>query len=176
MDLSFVLFPFQRKNDREAIRRRLAMGEEDDYFTDLAASRPIRKPNLQSRLQNGSYYSFKTGRLTTTTHVAQFIMNHELTLTLFAGKNLQICFMNEAASDSESSDSETCPKLSQGMSRKKNVQRASSLMNHRNASFSNNPYNSRPLSVVRSVMDPVEKGENLLNCYELEFYVVFIFS
>lgn len=53
------LFPFpisfQRKNDREAIRRRLAMGEEDDYFMDLAASRPIRKPNLQSRLQNGSY-------------------------------------------------------------------------------------------------------------------------
>lgn len=46
---------WQRKNDREAIRRRLAMGEEDDYFSDLAASRPIRKPNLQSRLQNGSY-------------------------------------------------------------------------------------------------------------------------
>lgn len=46
---------FQRKNDREAIRRRLAMGEEDDYFSDLAASRPVRKPNLQSRLQNGSY-------------------------------------------------------------------------------------------------------------------------
>lgn len=58
----FALFSFQRKNDREAIRRRLAMGEEDDYFTDLAASRPIRKPNLQSRLQNGSYYSFRTGR------------------------------------------------------------------------------------------------------------------
>ncbi|CAO1346737.1 unnamed protein product [Diamesa hyperborea] len=76
----------KRKNDREAIRRRLAMGEEDDYFTNLAAVRPIRKPNLQSRMQNG--------------------------------KNLQICFMNEAASDTESSDSETCPKLSQGDSYK----------------------------------------------------------
>ncbi|CRL01352.1 CLUMA_CG014480, isoform A [Clunio marinus] len=116
-----------RKNDREAIRRRLAMGEEDDYFTDLAASRPIRKPNLQSRLQNG--------------------------------RNLQICFMNEAASDSESSDSETCPKLSQGMNRKKNLQRPSSLMYHRNASLNNNPYNSRPLSVVRSVLDGNEKVE-----------------
>lgn len=103
-------------------------------------------------------------------------MNHELTLSLFAGKNLQICFMNEAASDSESSDSETCPKLSQGMSRKKNVQRSSSLMNHRNASLSNNPYNSRPLSVVKSVMDPVEKGENFLNCYELEMSFMFFLS
>lgn len=67
--------------------------------------------------------------------------------------------MNEAASDSESSDSETCPKLSQGMSRKKNVQRASSLMNHRNVSLDNNPYSSRPLSVTKSVMDPDEKGK-----------------
>lgn len=80
-------------------------------------------------------------------------------IIIFAGHNLQICFMNEAASDSESSDSETCPKLSQGMSRKKNVQRSSSLMKHRNASLSNNPYNSRPLSVVKSVMDPVVKGK-----------------
>jgi hypothetical protein len=73
-----------------------------------------------------------------------------------AGKNLQICFMNEAASDSESSDSETCPKLSQGMSRKKNVQRPSSLMKHRNASLNNNPYSSHPLSVAKSAE---EKGE-----------------
>lgn len=67
--------------------------------------------------------------------------------------------MNEAASDSESSDSETCPKLSKGVSRKKNVQRPSSLMNHRNASLSNNPYSSHPLSIAKSVMDPVERGE-----------------
>jgi hypothetical protein len=67
--------------------------------------------------------------------------------------------MNEAASDSESSDSETCPKLSQGMSRKKNVPRPSNLMKHRTASLNNNPYNARPLSVVKSVMDPIDKGE-----------------
>lgn len=79
-----------------------------------------------------------------------------------AGKNLQICFMNEAASDSESSDSETCPKLSQGMSRRKNVQRSSSLMSHRTASLNNNPYNSRPLSVVKSVLDGNQKGERAI--------------
>ncbi|CAO1345023.1 unnamed protein product [Diamesa tonsa] len=117
----------KRKNDREAIRRRLAMGEEDDYFTNLAAVRPIRKPNLQSRMQNG--------------------------------KNLQICFMNEAASDTESSDSETCPKLSQGDSyknRKKSLrkQKISSFMNSR-SSINNNPYSSRPLSVAKSVLDHI---------------------
>lgn len=48
----FSLFLLQRRNDREAIRRRLAMGEEDDYLTS-AHQRPIRKPNLQSRLQSG---------------------------------------------------------------------------------------------------------------------------
>lgn len=78
--------------------------------------------------------------------------------------------MNEAASDSESSDSETCPKLSQGMSRKKNVQRSSSLMNHRNAILSSNPYSSRPLSVAKSVMDPVKKG--LCNVWNSKSYVL----
>lgn len=64
----------QRRTDREEIRRRLAMGTEDEYYTD----RPGRKPSLQSRLQSGM--------------------------------NLQICFMNENVSDTESpsSDSE-CP-------------------------------------------------------------------
>ncbi|CAH0556421.1 unnamed protein product [Brassicogethes aeneus] len=64
----------RRRTDREEIRRRLAMGSEDDYYTD----RPGRKPSLQARLQSGM--------------------------------NLQICFMNETASDTESpsSDSE-CP-------------------------------------------------------------------
>lgn len=63
-----------RRTDREEIRRRLAMGPEDDYYSD----RPGRKPSLQARLQSGM--------------------------------NLQICFMNEALSDTESpsSDSE-CP-------------------------------------------------------------------
>lgn len=83
---------------------------------------------------------------------------HRFMFCLMLGRNLQICFMNEAASDSESSDSETCPKLSKGVSRKKNVQRPSSLMNHRNACLNNNPYSSRPLSIAKSVMDPVERG------------------
>lgn len=63
--------------------------------------------------------------------------------------------MNEAASDSESSDSETCPKLSQGMHRRKNhiQQRSSNLMNHRSTALNNNPYSSRPLTVAKSVMD-----------------------
>ncbi|XP_056639444.1 general transcriptional corepressor trfA [Diorhabda sublineata] len=64
----------RRRTDREEIRRRLAMGTEDDYYTD----RPGRKPSLQARLQSGM--------------------------------NLQICFMNESLSDTDSpsSDSE-CP-------------------------------------------------------------------
>lgn len=43
----------QRRNDREEIRRRLAMGPDAE---DLRAERG-RKPSLQSRLQSGSYRS-----------------------------------------------------------------------------------------------------------------------
>ncbi|XP_024935603.1 uncharacterized protein LOC107274907 isoform X2 [Cephus cinctus] len=60
----------QRRNDREEIRRRLAMGPDAE---DLRAERG-RKPSLQSRLQSGM--------------------------------NLQICFMNETPSDTESPVSE----------------------------------------------------------------------
>ncbi|XP_033341376.1 schwannomin interacting protein 1 isoform X2 [Megalopta genalis] len=60
----------RRRNDREEIRRRLAMGPDAE---DLRAERG-RKPSLQSRLQSGM--------------------------------NLQICFMNETASDTESPCSE----------------------------------------------------------------------
>ncbi|XP_044266458.1 schwannomin-interacting protein 1 homolog isoform X2 [Tribolium madens] len=64
----------RRRTDREEIRRRLAMGSEDDYYTD----RPGRKPSLQARLQSGM--------------------------------NLQICFMNETVSDTESPSSDNeCP-------------------------------------------------------------------
>ncbi|XP_074029934.1 schwannomin interacting protein 1 isoform X2 [Leptinotarsa decemlineata] len=64
----------RRRTDREEIRRRLAMGSEDEFYSD----RPGRKPSLQARLQSGM--------------------------------NLQICFMNESLSDTDSpsSDSE-CP-------------------------------------------------------------------
>lgn len=43
----------QRRNDREEIRRRLAMGPDAE---DLRVERG-RKPSLQSRLQSGSYRS-----------------------------------------------------------------------------------------------------------------------
>lgn len=69
--------------------------------------------------------------------------------------------MNEAASDSESSDSETCPKLSQGMDRRR--PRPSSLMAHRSAHLNKNPYNSRPLSIAKSVMD--KKGKRVVIFY-----------
>ncbi|XP_042860655.1 schwannomin-interacting protein 1-like isoform X1 [Penaeus japonicus] len=61
----------RRRNDREEIRRKLAMGVDDDQFME----RPYRKPSLHSRLQSGM--------------------------------NLQICFMNETASDCESQCSDT---------------------------------------------------------------------
>ncbi|XP_069164465.1 uncharacterized protein Schip1 isoform X2 [Procambarus clarkii] len=61
----------RRRNDREEIRRKLAMGIDDDQVME----RPHRKPSLHSRLQSGM--------------------------------NLQICFMNETASDCESQCSDT---------------------------------------------------------------------
>lgn len=45
---------FQRRTDREEIRRRLAMGSEEEYYTD----RPGRKPSLQARLQSGKNFFF----------------------------------------------------------------------------------------------------------------------
>ncbi|XP_046468525.1 uncharacterized protein Schip1 isoform X2 [Neodiprion pinetum] len=65
----------QRRNDREEIRRRLAMGPDAE---DLRSERG-RKPSLQSRLQSGM--------------------------------NLQICFMNDTSSDTESpvSEADTTP-------------------------------------------------------------------
>nr|CAD7451843.1 unnamed protein product [Timema tahoe] len=63
----------KRRNDREEIRRRLAMGSDaDEYY---GGERPGRKPSLQARLQSGM--------------------------------NLQICFMNETVSDTESPSSDT---------------------------------------------------------------------
>lgn len=60
----------KRRNDREEIRRRLAMGGDEEN-----EPHDQRKLNLQTRLQ--------------------------------AGMNLQICFMNETASDNESQCSDT---------------------------------------------------------------------
>ncbi|KAK3887425.1 hypothetical protein Pcinc_008470 [Petrolisthes cinctipes] len=68
---TFYNHPARRRNDREEIRRKLAMGCDDEAALD----RPHRKPSLHSRLQSGM--------------------------------NLQICFMNETASDCESQCSDT---------------------------------------------------------------------
>ena len=38
-----------RRNDREEIRRRLALGADEDYY---AGERAFRKPSLQTRLQD----------------------------------------------------------------------------------------------------------------------------
>ncbi|XP_055850962.1 probable serine/threonine-protein kinase DDB_G0282963 [Episyrphus balteatus] len=109
----------RRRNDREEIRRRLAMGAEDDYFSKLVSNnmRPGRKPSLQSRMKNG--------------------------------KNLQICFTNEASSDTEShsSDSETCPKLSRMVARSNTRTEAAPKFFSSIDVPDHHPYNSNPLSV-----------------------------
>uniref|UniRef100_A0A336LV62 CSON005614 protein n=1 Tax=Culicoides sonorensis TaxID=179676 RepID=A0A336LV62_CULSO len=74
----------KRINNHEEIRRRLQMVEENGTLKSLLnKGKANNRPSLHSRLQNG--------------------------------KNLQICFMNENISDGESpsSDSESCPKLSE---------------------------------------------------------------
>lgn len=115
-----LLSNLQRRNDREEIRRRLAMGNEDDYLSRSYAlstgDRPTKKPSLQSRLQNGE--------CDLALHCRSVVSQIQLKL-LILGMNLQICFMNETASDTESpsSDSETCPKLSKSVS-------ATSSLNH----------------------------------------------
>lgn len=43
----------QKRNDREEIRRRLAMGAEDDYLAKISATKTTRKSTLQSRIQEG---------------------------------------------------------------------------------------------------------------------------
>lgn len=52
----FCVWQLQKRNDREEIRRRLAMDAEDDYFNKVVSDKPGRKPSLQSRLQSGSYF------------------------------------------------------------------------------------------------------------------------
>lgn len=52
-EVLIVFFFLQRRTDREEIRRRLAMGSEDDYYS--GNDRPGRKPSLQARLQSGNF-------------------------------------------------------------------------------------------------------------------------
>jgi Schwannomin-interacting protein 1 len=78
-------------------------------------------------------------------------------LLTIPGMNLQICFMNETASDTESpsSDSETCPKLSKS-THSSNQQNNNHQQHHHQVLTHNklssayiNPYTSRPLSVQK---------------------------
>lgn len=50
---TFYCLFLQKRNDREEIRRRLAMGSDYDYFGRAHSDRPTRKPSLHSRLQGG---------------------------------------------------------------------------------------------------------------------------
>lgn len=66
--------------------------------------------------------------------------------------NLQICFMNDTASDTESpsSDSETCPKLTKITN--SNTNNTGGL--HRvNSSTNGHPFKSRPLTVTKPVVN-----------------------
>ncbi|XP_068621263.1 schwannomin-interacting protein 1 homolog isoform X1 [Battus philenor] len=99
----------RKRNDREEIRKRLAMdADNDEYYSLGHTDRPGKKPSLHSRLQNG--------------------------------KNLQICFMNETASDNESQASDI----------EKNLHNSSKSLPHTSffgKSSYNHPYQTRPLSV-----------------------------
>ncbi|KAI8428015.1 hypothetical protein MSG28_002312 [Choristoneura fumiferana] len=101
-----------KRNDREEIRKRLAMGADSEEFYSLGhTDRPGKKPSLHSRLQNG--------------------------------KNLQICFMNETASDNESQTLELDKNINYST---KSLAR-SSIFSKSNYSLNNHPYQTRPLSV-----------------------------
>ncbi|CAH2104504.1 unnamed protein product [Euphydryas editha] len=99
----------RKRNDREEIRKRLAMGvDNDEYYSLGHIDRPGKKPSLHSRLQNG--------------------------------KNLQICFMNETASDTESQASD----VEKNFNCNSKSSSRSSLFSKNNF---NHPYQTRPLSV-----------------------------
>lgn len=101
-------FDKNKRNDREEIRRRLAMGAEaDEYYSMGHTDRPGKKPSLHSRLQSGM--------------------------------NLQICFMNETASDNESQASD----IEKNYNNTKSLSRSSIF----SKSSYNHPYQTRPLSV-----------------------------
>uniref|UniRef100_A0A1A9W5D6 SCHIP-1 domain-containing protein n=1 Tax=Glossina brevipalpis TaxID=37001 RepID=A0A1A9W5D6_9MUSC len=112
----------QRRNDREEIRRRLAMGSEGTC-QELPTVRSVWKPNSQSQLQN------------------------------------DFTRATEIASDTEtnSSDSETCPKLSK-----------TKVPNSTSTSFASitavdkslHPYHGRPLTIVSSSSNNTNNNHN----------------
>ena len=80
--------------------------------------------------------------------------------TIPTGKNLQICFVNDAAAaadgDSLSSDSESCPKLSKPVT---HTNQPPVPVRHSNITAQANPYNSRPLSMKKTTSQ--EKGTKI---------------
>ncbi|XP_023943955.2 putative leucine-rich repeat-containing protein DDB_G0290503 isoform X1 [Bicyclus anynana] len=110
----------RKRNDREEIRKRLAMGvDTEEYYSLGHIDRPGKKPSLHSRLQNG--------------------------------KNLQICFMNETASDNESQASD----IERNFNCNSKSSSRSSLFSKN--SF-NHPYQTRPLSVNITKNDSNTQG------------------
>lgn len=89
----------QRRSDREEIRRRLAMGSEEP--NQESKERNAWKTGIQSRLA-----SKEIPQITVTLFINQEILNY---IT-----DAQLGRLNDPSSDTEShsSDSETCPKLS----------------------------------------------------------------
>ncbi|XP_061707249.1 putative uncharacterized protein DDB_G0282133 isoform X4 [Cydia pomonella] len=109
----------RKRNDREEIRKRLAMGaDSEEYYSMGHTDRPGKKPSLHSRLQNG--------------------------------KNLQICFMNETASDSESTS-----ELDRNINYSTKSLSRSSIFSKSNYSLNNHPYQTRPLSVSITKHDKI---------------------
>lgn len=90
-----------------------------------------------------------------------------------SGKNLQICFVNDAAGgdgDSLSSDSESCPNLSKAA-----TNNGHSSSRHSNTTIAQpNPYNSRPLSMKKTASQ--EKGTMPKTTYLNFSELIFSFS
>lgn len=113
----------------------------------MAVGGPLRKVSLLPAMINDSTKIYLNNQ---DIHSIYSLLLH----FKFPGMNLQICFMNETASDNESpsSDSESCPKLSKSSSF---ASSGSSNSRYSNGQPSH-PYNSRPLSVKKSQSQ--EKG------------------
>lgn len=76
-----------------------------------------------------------------------FVINHLHVVVWLTGKNLQICFMNETASDNESQASD----VERNLNSTKNLSRSSIFTK----SNFNHPYQTRPLSVNITKLDKI---------------------
>lgn len=83
-------------------------------------------------------------------------------LSFLTGKNLQICFVNDTASDvdSPSSDSESCPKLTKPKNNNGKINGLATnghLKSIPSSITPPHPYNARPLTVKKS--ESIGKGK-----------------